>query len=133
MEVLADTHALVWYLDGSASLSAVAREVLQQSEAERQLLVSVASFIDAWYVSQTTGAIPSEALEALVRLVRRRESGYRVVAVTDRIALESNAIGKDRLPDPWDRLIVAAARIRRVPLVTRDTRIRRSGLVETLW
>jgi len=72
-------------------------------------------------------------VEALVRLVRRRESGYRVVAVTDRIALESNAIGKDRLPDPWDRLIVATARIRRVPLVTRDTRIRRSGLVETLW
>jgi PIN domain nuclease of toxin-antitoxin system len=43
-----------------------------------------------------------------------------------------------RLPDPFprdpsDRLIAATAMVEGVPLVTADTRIRQSKLVETVW
>ncbi len=39
--------------------------MLGEAEAERALEVSVATFIDLWYVSQTTEAISSEQLAAL--------------------------------------------------------------------
>lgn len=39
----------------------------------------------------------------------------------------------DPIRDPADRLIVATALLQGVPLVTKDDRIRRSGVVETIW
>jgi PIN domain nuclease of toxin-antitoxin system len=35
--------------------------------------------------------------------------------------------------DPWDRFIVATARVLGVPLVTCDRQITTSGVVETIW
>jgi PIN domain nuclease of toxin-antitoxin system len=37
------------------------------------------------------------------------------------------------LPELFDRLIVAAARKHGVPLLSRDSTIADSGLVETIW
>jgi PIN domain nuclease of toxin-antitoxin system len=37
------------------------------------------------------------------------------------------------LPDPFDRLVVASACAAGVLLVTADTRIEESALVETIW
>jgi PIN domain nuclease of toxin-antitoxin system len=54
VRVVADSHAIVWYVQGSKRLSERAGEVLAEAEAERSLVVSVATLIDLWYVSQTT-------------------------------------------------------------------------------
>jgi PIN domain nuclease of toxin-antitoxin system len=35
--------------------------------------------------------------------------------------------------DPYDRLIIAQARVVGLPLITGDTRIRECGLVRTVW
>lgn len=37
------------------------------------------------------------------------------------------------LTDPFDRMVAAAARVAGAPLLTADTRIRESALVETIW
>ncbi len=37
------------------------------------------------------------------------------------------------LRDPYDRLILATAMALAVPLITRDNKIRQSGLVTTIW
>ena len=42
-------------------------------------------------------------------------------------------IPRDALGNPWDRFITATAMALNLPLVTRDRRIRESGLVETMW
>ena len=133
MAVVADTHALVWYLNNDRPISATATHAIAREEAAGEAVVSVASFIDVWYVSQTTGAVSASEVDQIVRLVRKRGSGFRVAGITAAIAVESNRIGRAALPDPWDRLIVATARVRALPLVTRDRRITRSGLVPTVW
>jgi PIN domain nuclease of toxin-antitoxin system len=50
-------------------------------------------------------------------------------------AIAALAVGlPDPFPrDPSDRLIAATAMVEGMPLVTADTRIRRSKLVETVW
>jgi len=131
--VVADTHALVWYLNNDRSISAPAMHAIAGAEAAGEAVVSVASFIDVWYVSQTTGAVSASEVDQIVRLVRKRGSGFRVAGITAAIAMEPNRIGRAALPGPWDRLIVATARARALPLVTRDRRITRSGLVPTVW
>lgn len=37
------------------------------------------------------------------------------------------------LTDPYDRLIVAQARVTGLPLITGDSKIHESGLVRTVW
>ncbi len=37
------------------------------------------------------------------------------------------------LADPYDRLIVAQARVAGLPLITGDSKIHESGLVRTVW
>jgi PIN domain nuclease of toxin-antitoxin system len=37
------------------------------------------------------------------------------------------------LPDPYDRLIVAQARVAGLALITGDEKIQESGLVRTVW
>ncbi len=106
--------------------------MLEQAEAERALEVSVATFIDLWYVSQTTEAISTEQFAALKdRLVS--SEAVTVEPVTVGVADATMDIPRTALADPWDRLIVATAIALRVPLVTRDSEIRSSGLVETIW
>jgi hypothetical protein len=65
VRVVADSHAIVWYVQGSKRLSERAGEVLAEAEAERSLVVSVATLIDLWYVSQTTQSVTAEQLAAL--------------------------------------------------------------------
>jgi PIN domain nuclease of toxin-antitoxin system len=65
VRVVADSHAIVWYVQGSKRLSERAGEVLAEAEAERSLVVSVATLIDLWYVSPTTQSVTAEQLAAL--------------------------------------------------------------------
>jgi PIN domain nuclease of toxin-antitoxin system len=46
VRVVADSHAIVWYVQGSNRLSERAGEVMAEAEAERSLVVSVDTLID---------------------------------------------------------------------------------------
>lgn len=95
-------------------------------------MVSVATLIDLWYVTQTTQGVSVIELADLRRLV----AGTPAVSfypVDAEVADAYTGISRDLLRDRWDRLIVATALSLHLPLVTRDDSIRHSGLVETVW
>jgi PIN domain nuclease of toxin-antitoxin system len=56
MKVVADSHALVWYGHDSSKLSSRASAVLDDATATDGIVVSVATLVDLWYVTQTTGS-----------------------------------------------------------------------------
>ncbi len=130
MKVVADSHALVWFTQGSPQLSARAAEVLREAEAGDGIAVSVATLVDVWYVTQTTQGMSARQLSELRELVMAT-SAVDLHPVD--VAVAYTAISRELLSDPWDRFIVATALVLRLPLVTRDRAIQRSGLVETVW
>ncbi|HTW99984.1 MAG TPA: type II toxin-antitoxin system VapC family toxin [Acidimicrobiales bacterium] len=132
MVVVADSHALVWYLSGSRRLSRAARSALEDAEASKGLVVSVASMIDLWYVSQSTGRVSTADLGELRRRLASSDA-VRLEPVSLAIADASMTIPRTVLADPWDRLILATAIALGVSLVTADGPIRKSGLVDTIW
>ncbi len=71
MRVVADSHAIVWYIAGSPRLSDTAASVLREAEATDGIVVSVASLIDLWYVTQTTEAVTAADLGALRTTLER--------------------------------------------------------------
>ena len=65
MRVLADSHAIVWHLQGSERLSPTAASALIEAETTDGVDVSIATLIDLWYVTQTTRKLTSAHLSEL--------------------------------------------------------------------
>ncbi len=116
MRVLLDTHALIWWLDNDARLSANARKRI--SDPKTTVLVSSAS---AWEMAtkvrlgklrDSTNSVPQ-----LASVLRDR--GMVELPVTVVHAVEAGGLpGAHR--DPFDRMLIAQSRIERVPVVTID-------------
>ncbi|MHB1533480.1 MAG: type II toxin-antitoxin system VapC family toxin [Acidimicrobiales bacterium] len=132
MAVVADSHAIVWYVQGSTRLSEPARAALAEAEAAGDLVVSVATLVDLWYVTQSTASVSMDQLQMLQEHLVSSEK-VTLEPVTLDVAKAAMGFTRAVLPDPWDRLIVATALALQAPLVSRDGAITRSGLLPTIW
>lgn len=135
MRVVADTHALVWYLldDPDRQLSPAALAALEEAESTGGIAVSVASVVDLWYVIRTRGTFTDHQLDKVVPLLRDPESALEAEPVTLDVTAAFREIPREALGDPWDRFITATAMALGLPLVTRDRRITELGLADTIW
>ena len=132
MRVVADSHAIVWYVQGSPRLGADATQALTDAEASDGIVVSVATLVDLWYVTQTTRGVSTNDL-ARVRATLESSPKIDLHEINVAVVDAAIVIPREVLSDPWDRFITATARALDVALVTRDERIRDARLVETIW
>jgi len=130
--LVADTHAAVWYLLSSPRLSAKAGSSIKDAiEAEAPVYVSAVSVVEVIYLVEK-GRLPRLALERLMGELTSEDSGLVVAALDLTVAEALRRVPRDDVPDMPDRIIAATARRLGLPLVTRDGKIRSSG-IETVW
>ena len=130
--VIADTHALIWYLADSPRLSASASSYLRQCTADSATIgISSISVVEIVYLVEK-GRIPPEALSRLSENLAQEPEVLEVVPVTYSIARAVQQVPRAQVPDLPDRIIAATALHLAVPLVSRDARIRASD-VQTVW
>jgi PIN domain nuclease of toxin-antitoxin system len=115
VRLLLDTHTLLWWLSNDPGLTQVARAAIARPEAD----VAV-SAVSAWEVSIKAALGKLAAPQDLeTQLARHRFSS---LAVTVAHALLAGSLPRHH-DDPFDRMLVAQARIEGLTLVTRDPRI----------
>jgi PIN domain nuclease of toxin-antitoxin system len=119
LNLLLDTHVLLWWLADSPRLPRPARAAIVDSDLT---YVSAAS---AWEIEikKSLGKLSApDDLEATLAAYH-----LRPLAVT-----VAHAITAGRLPrhhgDPFDRMLVAQAKLESLTLVTRDARLRDYGI-----
>jgi PIN domain nuclease of toxin-antitoxin system len=127
-----DTHALVWFLEGNPLLGKEAKAVLEDPDSE--LIVPLIALAEAcWIIEHGRTSIPT-AIDFLAAV----DADPRVNV----IPLDRSVLGKTLAMTPieemHDRQIVATALLlidegETVAILTKDTNIRRSGLVPTAW
>ena len=128
MRLLLDTHALLWFCEGSAALSATARAAMEDEGNERWV-----SHATAWEVAIKASQrklvlqVPYEDLFSSVI----ETNGWRVLPPDFR---HYRALFE--LPphhrDPFDRLLIAQARVEGLTLVSADPHFPAYG-VPVLW
>jgi PIN domain nuclease of toxin-antitoxin system len=130
--VVADTHAIVWYLSGSDRLSAPALAALEDAiQACDTIYLAAISLVEIIYLTEK-GRLPEGALRRLENALTAADSGLTMYPLDQAVAWSVRRISRDRIPDMPDRIIAATALTLGLPLITRDAAIRAAG-VETVW
>lgn len=132
MAAVLDTHAVIWYLLQSKNLPVTIYELVDGWAARGSpSYISAISLVELIYLVER-GRVPSEAYVNLVNELSGRAASFTVVALDSAIADSLRRIPRDLVPDMPDRIIAATALHLRLPLVTRDRRLKSIG-IETIW
>lgn len=128
MDLLLDTHALLWWLFDDPNLSSTARELI--ADPLNGILVSSAS---AWEIStkHRLGKLPSAG--ALVQDIAGwvRRAGFTELPVSIAHAQRAGSWLQAHR-DPFDRMLAAQATIENVQLLSCDAELRPFG-VSLVW
>ena len=127
--VCIDTHAVVWHLSKPKQLGKAAKRWLRDADRGAvQVLVPAIVAIELSLLRQagrdTVGIAQLEALTAT-------QPAFTILPLDFAQAKEFAFL--ETLKDPFDRMIVAAARATGTPLITGDGTIHDSSLTEVIW
>ncbi len=127
-----DTHALIWYLQNDARLSAAAGRYFDECEYDGgRIYVPSICVVEMIYLSEK-GRISVDTLTKLLDELAASDTIFEVSGLSLSVALKMREISREAVPDMPDRIIAATASHLRVPLMSRDRKIQLSG-VETVW
>ena len=128
MRLLLDTHAFLWWLAGSGSLSLPARRAI--GDEENSVLISAAS---AWETTTKyqLGKLPDAAAVALDFGGAIADQGFEELAISVEDASHAGSLsGPPR--DPFDRMLIAQALSGNLVLVSKEAIFEKYG-VRRLW
>lgn len=116
MRLLLDTHALLWWANNNAQLSATAREHIQQPR--NRILVSAAS---VWEIAVkfNSGRLPTAAAFVADLPEYLRRQNFDALPISAEHALRAGLLpGPHR--DPFDRMLLAQAMEENVAIISND-------------
>ena len=119
---LLDTHVLLWVAQDSPRLSAVARDIL--ANPKHDILISAAN---VWEVVIKSGLGRGDFVVDPVRLRERAiRAGFGELPIRAPHVLEIGALPMVH-SDPFDRILLAQARVEQLVLLTNDEKVLQYG------
>jgi PIN domain nuclease of toxin-antitoxin system len=128
--ILLDTHTLAWLSAGSPHLSRSANSAIRRAQRTDGIAISAITLWElAFLVSRGRLGIVG-TLEDYLELVTSRAT---VFPITHQVAIAATQLPLNFPTDPCDRLIAATAITEGISLVTKDSRMRESKHLQTIW
>jgi PIN domain nuclease of toxin-antitoxin system len=130
--VVTDTHAFIHHVTGKMRrLGRRARGAFERAERGGDTILVPFTVLEEVMLLSEAGKVrlPLPFRDLVIHLAQADNFD---LGVND-MQLLLEAASFTTLPDPYDRLIVAQARVAGLPLITGDAAIHESGLVRTVW
>lgn len=117
MKVLWDTHVLLWMFSADARLSKIAQAAIANENSQ-----NLVSIISLWEIAIkfTLGKLDLDGLTVLDLATRMREEGIGLLMVEPNDCAELQSLPLIHR-DPFDRMLVAQARSRKLALISADS------------
>ena len=126
-----DTHALVYFADQKLTrLGKNARRIFQKAEDNESLIYVPAVVL--WEVSQLLAKRSLKMMMTFEQWCHGLDTsvGFSIAPLEWQ---DVNEARRFRFKDPFDCLIAGTAARLGMPLITKDTQISESGIIETVW
>jgi PIN domain nuclease of toxin-antitoxin system len=132
IDVLADTHSIVWFLFDPARLSPAADMAMGTDAQSGSVFISVITLVEVNYLSHKKGFPYSGVFPQLIALASDPNERLKVLPLTLEIAQVIDLVPRDEVPDMPDRIVAATAVAHKLPLVSQDAEIRASASLRAL-
>lgn len=131
MPYVTDTHAIVWHLTDDPQLSSKAKQIFQRTDANQDYVIipCIVLFEIVYLIEKRK--ITVNVFENLLSVLHKARN-YKIEPLCLPIIEKGRAIRRDKVKDPWDRLIAATALQLGMPLISRDRSLRNIGL-RIIW
>jgi PIN domain nuclease of toxin-antitoxin system len=132
--IVADTHALIWYIMHSEKLSPKALSALRQAanHEDSSIYLSAISIVEIGYLVEKY-RLPELVWTRPNEAINDNDTGIIVVPVDSEIGFAIRRIDRASVPDMPDRIIAATALHLNLPLISRDEKILKLTEIETIW
>ena len=129
--VVADTHALLWMLRGTLrERSPSGADAIEEALDANALHVSVGSFLDLRYLVDS-GRLSEQLFDEARSIVDG--DAFIVVPLELRVLDKMATVPREKVPDPFDRIIAATALTLDLPLVSADEDIQGAIGDRVIW
>jgi len=128
MRLLLDSHAFLWFCEGDATLSPVAKSAIEDPANEKYV-----SHATAWEIAIKAGLGKLELLLPYEELFPGTitSNGFHSLALEYRHFHELFILPSNHR-DPFDRMLIAQARIDDLTVISRDAHFHSYG-IKVLW
>lgn len=127
MNLLLDTHALIWFITLDKNLPAKTKSIIENTD--NRCWVSIASLWEIG-IKHSLGKLNVEiGLSELFKIIE--QSGFEILTVTPQHTLVVASLNFHHR-DPFDRMLVSQAISDKLTIVTKDS-ILKQYAVKTLW
>ena len=127
MDLLLDTHSLIWFLNGDEKLSDKAKSEIEDSSNSK--IVSIASIWEiAIKISLDKFRFP-KGFKHFLNMIE--DNGFEILPITFEHAIELSTLEFVHR-DPFDRLLIAQCKSDNLVIVTKDNNIKRYS-IKTIW
>jgi PIN domain nuclease of toxin-antitoxin system len=131
-EIVVDTHTVIWYFADLTQLSQPAEIAIDNAEANGTIFVSSITIVELVYLIEKN-KIPRDVLDLLRDALDDSNTAFRLVELSREAADETENIPRQIVPDMPDRIIAAVALHLKLPLVSKDSKIRALTNIQTIW
>jgi len=130
--IVIDTHVLIWWINNPEKLSKKAAQLIDREKKKDLILISSISVWEIYLLIKKNKLNLLMDTDSWLDTIESLPF-IQFIPIDNKIAAKSVILPGEFHSDPADRLIVATARERGLPLVTSDERIREYSYVETIW
>lgn len=130
--IVLDTHAWVWFVNDPRQLSAPARRAAEEAMSRDAIYISS---ISAWEVALLAASGRIELKISVQDWIAASEAlpFFNFVPVDNAVFIRSVLLPGPLHSDPADRVIIATAIMKGMPVVTKDEKIRNYSKIKSIW
>jgi len=130
--ILLDTCAIIWDGLDPAKITECAKEAIEKADGHNALIISDISIWEiAMLINRSRIEVDTTATNFINLFLQSRN--ISVISISPEIAELSTNLGTEINNDPADRIIAATSIIHNAQLITANSNLRQSSLIDVIW